>query len=197
MTSCGKIRQLCCRFFGKKLKPKRKTGFVLLEPNDMDFEQHNEMSYSDRWPGQVLFSCLRPCKNKSEGMTPFANLRKVTNNMPDFMANKFYQFGKQLRQNENLFLRFRPKMSVVILGIRYHRNYTSKKYFNKNYHVINWEDAFGTNDLDECKEICEKRGYKTEWNLENGYLSTYYVRPAFIQHPETAEIIFFNEALAG
>jgi len=69
--------------------------------------------------------------------------------------------------------------------LMYVRNYT-------NGLDVSWQDFFHTTDKREVEEYCRKASISFEWKPDGG-LRTYQVRPAIIKHPQTGELIFFNQ----
>lgn len=60
-------------------------------PADQIINMHNELSYSHTWPQKIAFYCFKEAIEKGE--TPIADVRKVWNNLPEAVANKFEQKG--------------------------------------------------------------------------------------------------------
>jgi len=58
---------------------------------------------------------------------------------------------------------------------------------------LSWQTAFQTNDHLKVEEHCRKSGIEFEW-LESDRLRTKVVRPAIAKHPETKELLWFNQA---
>jgi alpha-ketoglutarate-dependent taurine dioxygenase len=56
-----------------------------------------------------------------------------------------------------------------------------------------WQEAFQTSDPATVERYCQKSGIQFEW-VSPGHLRTRQVRPAVIQHPETGEFVWFNQA---
>jgi len=57
-----------------------------------------------------------------------------------------------------------------------------------------WQEVFETDDKQEVKEICRRTGTDYEWNI-NDSLCLRQICPATLFHPETAEEVWFNQAL--
>lgn len=58
---------------------------------------------------------------------------------------------------------------------------------------IPWEIAFQTPDRRKVEEYCLQKGIDFEWKNDGG-LRTRQVRPAIQRHPETGELVWFNQA---
>jgi alpha-ketoglutarate-dependent taurine dioxygenase len=68
--------------------------------------------------------------------------------------------------------------------LRYVRNYTDGL-------DVNWREFFRTSDKAEVQAFCRNAGIEFEWT-ENG-LRTYKVCQAVAAHPQTGEMVFFNQ----
>jgi alpha-ketoglutarate-dependent taurine dioxygenase len=60
---------------------------------------------------------------------------------------------------------------------------------------MRWQVVFQTDNMETVLEYCRKNHIKVEQKA-NGGLRTYQVREAVIKHPETGEIVWFNQATA-
>jgi len=69
--------------------------------------------------------------------------------------------------------------------LMYVRNYTAGL-------DVSWQDFFHTGDRTVVEAYCRQAGIQWEWQ-PNGNLKTCQVRPAVLQHPKTAEWVFFNQ----
>jgi alpha-ketoglutarate-dependent taurine dioxygenase len=58
---------------------------------------------------------------------------------------------------------------------------------------LSWQEAFQTSEPSTVERYCQKSGIQFEW-VSSGHLRTRQVRPAVIQHPETGESVWFNQA---
>ena len=56
-----------------------------------------------------------------------------------------------------------------------------------------WQEAFETDDSLAAEECCRKIGADFEWR-PNGVLRLSQIRPAAVQHPQTGEEVWFNQA---
>jgi alpha-ketoglutarate-dependent taurine dioxygenase len=71
-------------------------------------------------------------------------------------------------------------------GVMYVRNYGSGV-------DLSWQDAFQTSDRTEVEEYCRRAPLEWEW-LDGDRLRTRQIRPAVGRHPETGEMVWFNQA---
>lgn len=58
---------------------------------------------------------------------------------------------------------------------------------------LDWPTVFQTNDRAEVEAYCEAAQIKWQWG-EGERLKTWQVRPAVAQHPQTGEMVWFNQA---
>lgn len=70
--------------------------------------------------------------------------------------------------------------------VRYVRNYGQGL-------DLPWQDVFQTDDRAEVEAMCQRAGISFSWQ-ENGQLRTWQVCQAVAQHPETGEMLWFNQA---
>lgn len=71
-------------------------------------------------------------------------------------------------------------------GVMYMRNYAPGL-------GLGWKQVFRTDDRKEVERRCALGGFRTEWKSEDR-LKTTCVRPAAIEHPDTGEPCWFNQA---
>jgi acyl-CoA synthetase (AMP-forming)/AMP-acid ligase II/alpha-ketoglutarate-dependent taurine dioxygenase len=72
-------------------------------------------------------------------------------------------------------------------GVMYVRNYSDSL-------DVSWERFFQTSNRREVEEFCRQAGIGYEWTGEDG-LRTRQVRPAVAAHPQTGEMLFFNQIM--
>lgn len=135
------------------------------EPHYYYVNQHNEMSYTDEWPSVFLLACITP--SETGGITPICNNRQLTNDLPIELTYKSLQ-----------------------KGIKYYRFFTNK-YDNDGIVYNHWQDLFKTDDKSVVEKELIENSMDFKWNSDDS-LSMSYTRPAFIKHPETEEMFFFN-----
>lgn len=136
------------------------------EPHFTYIHQHNEMSYTDEWPSRFMLGCINKPK-EGTGITTICDNRLITEQLP----NKI--FKKSLDK-----------------GIRYYRNFTNKYADNKIIYN-HWQDSFLTEDMKDVEKDCISKNISFKWGSDNS-LKLEYTKPAFIYHPQTSEILFFN-----
>jgi alpha-ketoglutarate-dependent taurine dioxygenase len=57
---------------------------------------------------------------------------------------------------------------------------------------VSWQDFFHTSDRAVVEASCRQSGIRYEWLPDNG-LRTKQIRPAIARHPESDELVFFNQ----
>jgi alpha-ketoglutarate-dependent taurine dioxygenase len=98
-----------------------------------DITMHNELSYSVKWPTQLLFGCIIP--PETGGETPLADSRKIYEAMPKDILEEF-----EKRQ------------------IRYIRNLHGGQGMGPS-----WKDTFGTDDRAVVEQHCRDISIDYEW----------------------------------
>ncbi|MCG6136135.1 MAG: TauD/TfdA family dioxygenase [Nostoc sp. LLA-1] len=126
---------------------------------------HNEMSYSRTWPIKIAFFCIK--KSEQGGETPIADSRKI-------------------------FSRIHPKIKEKFLqkGVMYVRNYGVGL-------DLSWQNVFNTKNKLDVETYCHQAGIQLEWrDKENSGFSlrTRQICQAVAKHPQTSEIVWFNQA---
>ena len=58
---------------------------------------------------------------------------------------------------------------------------------------LTWESVFQTNNQDEVEHLCRQRGIEWEWK-ENNRLTTKQICQAVATHPQTGDVVWFNQA---
>lgn len=98
------------------------------------------------------------------GETPVADSRKVFN-----------------RIDKSILKKFKEK------GICYLRNYTEGL-------GLNWKEVFQTTEKSNVEKFCNENGIEYKWKESEPVLRTKQTCPAYIEHPITKEIVWFNQA---
>jgi alpha-ketoglutarate-dependent taurine dioxygenase len=57
---------------------------------------------------------------------------------------------------------------------------------------VSWQNFFHTTDKSEVEDYCRRAGIDFEWKGSNG-LRTRQFCPAVVRHPQTGELVFFNQ----
>ena len=70
-------------------------------------------------------------------------------------------------------------------GFMYVRNFTPGL-------DVSWQDFFHTSSRSEVEQYCRRVGIDFEWKGNNG-LRTRQICPAVVRHPQTREMVFFNQ----
>jgi alpha-ketoglutarate-dependent taurine dioxygenase len=92
-----------------------------------------------------------------------------------------------IADNRNVFRRLSPELRqrFAARGVMYVRNYTDAL-------DLNWRRVFATEDRAAVDRFCAAAGIETCWR-EDGSLQTRQVCPAIARHPDTGEIVWFNQ----
>ncbi len=135
---------------------------------------HQEMAYLMEYPVKLAFFCNSP--SDTGGETTVGDFRRFMEGLPD-------RFRRELHEK----------------GVTYHRNFRvpGVAYRSDGYPRIYHADlvqGFGTQNRRDIEQACERLGMTFEWEPDGG-LSTHLSRPAFAEHPLTAERVYFNHVL--
>jgi hypothetical protein len=144
-------------------------------PANLKLPMHQEMSYLPAYPDRLAFYCK--AAPDTGGETIIADMRAFTR-------------------------RLRPELlsEVVDKGVKYIRRFRNPSWLTGNQDVDTtayrpWDEAFGTSDPKEVEEKCSELGFESEW-VDDGFLSTYYVTAGARPHPDTGEVVWFNQVTA-
>jgi len=133
-------------------------------PKHLRITMHSELSYSKEPPSKLIFYCETPITEGGE--TPISDCRKVYEDMPVELRDKF----------ENL-------------GVKYVKNMPGDdKGLGKS-----WMDHFETTSKKKVEKYLEENEISFEW-LNDGMLRTESVRPAVRKHPATGEMVWYNQS---
>jgi alpha-ketoglutarate-dependent taurine dioxygenase len=111
-----------------------------------------------------LFFCCLEAPQQG-GETPLADSRKV-----------FALLDVEIRQ------RFRCR------GVKYVRNFHGGQGSGQS-----WQAVFATTDTAVVEAYCREGGIDWHWKVDGG-LWISQVRPAYVTHPQTGELVWFNQA---
>ncbi|HZE69985.1 MAG TPA: amino acid adenylation domain-containing protein [Pyrinomonadaceae bacterium] len=70
-------------------------------------------------------------------------------------------------------------------GLMYVRNFTDGL-------DVSWQEFFRTSDKSKVEQFCRRDSIDFEWKSDNG-LRTRQICPAVVRHPQTNELVFFNQ----
>lgn len=133
-------------------------------PKQLRITMHSELSYTKEPPRKLLFFCETPATTGGE--TPIADCRKVYQDMPRALRDKF-----------------------ETLGIKYVKNMPGNdKGLGKT-----WMDHFETKDAKKVERYLDENEIVWKW-LPDGVLRTESTRPAVRTHPVTNETVWYNQA---
>ncbi len=169
-------------FYKGGLGPRTKVGKGVYTASDINkifpIKLHQEMSYQDNFPDNVVFYCNSPATIRGE--TTLANIRKITQDMPVATRDKFLDLGVRY---------------VSVFHDKHHRFREQLKKIIPFYLHLTWQDAFGSDDRDLVEAECQKRNLDVKWR-KNGDLETTAILPAFRKHPATDERLWFNSIVS-
>ncbi len=142
-------------------------------PPSIKIPLHNEMSYVKNYPRHIYFYCQTP--PETGGETIIADARSIYKAVKPEVREQFEK--RSLRYISN----FYGKSRLLDLINRFQRAHKT------------WMDAFETDDKEEVARLCRASQFEYKWN-KNEWLQVIYNRPAVLNHPETGEATWFNQA---
>jgi alpha-ketoglutarate-dependent taurine dioxygenase len=142
-------------------------------PPSLKIPLHNEMSFIRDYPKHIYFYCQTPAK--SGGATILGDASAIYRNMPSRIRDHFEE-----------------------KGLRYVSNYYKKSFFLDLINKIQrshktWMEVFETSSPEEVEKKCHQSDFGFEWR-KNQWLQIQQRTPAIMEHPETKEKIWFNQA---
>lgn len=102
-------------------------------PSQFMLALHNELSYSDKYPGNVYFCCL--VAPERDGETPIGDSRKILKRISPEIVAEFK--NKQIRYDRNL--------------------------FGDSGSGFSWQDAFETDDKSTVENYCRASNINFKW----------------------------------
>jgi alpha-ketoglutarate-dependent taurine dioxygenase len=142
-------------------------------PSDVKIPLHNELSYIDQYPKFISFYCH--LASKTGGATILGDARKVYQEVDPAIRDKW-----------------------EARGLKYVSRYWDDSLVMKAMYVIqpghkSWRQVFETDDREKVEALCRARNFGCRW-LGRGWVEIDHRRPATISHPDTGEMIWFNQA---
>lgn len=142
-------------------------------PPSIKIPLHNELSFVKYFPKNIYFFCQIPPQEKGE--TIIADARKVFEAVDPAVKQRF--INKGLRYVSCYF--YKNKMMDIL-----NRLQPSHK---------SWIQVFETDSKKEVEKKCREHEFEYKWGKDD-WLQISQVRPAIMEHPETKEKIWFNQA---
>ncbi|NUO50189.1 MAG: hypothetical protein HOV80_15150 [Polyangiaceae bacterium] len=134
---------------------------------------HHELSYLDSYPRHLWMACAKPADEG--GATIVGDGRAILNAIDSSVRERFVRRGIRYR------CAFRGSRGLLAIADRLFR--ASKS----------WMDAFATDDPHVAEARCRKMADSIRWT-PNGTLVFEKVRRATLEHPETGDEAWFNQA---
>ena len=158
------------------ISPRRKIAGQVYEstyyPPHLEIKLHNELAHLRSWPLRIAFACIEPAREG--GHTPFADgrliLQRIGVRTRDELADRKLRYAYTYPP---------PPADDGPLARRRFKS---------------WCEAFGTRDRETIERACTEAGLDYRWNAD-GSLTTLSVRDAFVHHPRSGELVWFNQIL--
>lgn len=142
-------------------------------PPSVKIPLHNELSFVKKYPRHISFFCeIAP---KERGQTIIADARKVYATMDGQVRKLFTDKGLMYVS------RYYYKSKIMNLANKVQTSHKS------------WKDVFETDCKKEVEKRCRESEFDLKWN-RNDWLQISQTRPAVMAHPETKEMVWFNQA---
>ncbi len=139
-------------------------------PPSFKLPLHNELSYVRDYPDHIYFYCETP--PAANGETIIGDARKIYQDIDPDVKKRF-----------------------IKKGLTYVSCYPYKSRFmnfvNKSHK--SWINVFETEDKQEVEKKCLEHDISFEWNRKD-WIKIKQVCPSVISHPETQEMVWFNQA---
>lgn len=142
-------------------------------PPSIKIPLHNELSYVKNYPKHIYFYCqIAP---QCGGETIIADARKIYQSIDSRVKEKF--IDKELRY-VSCYYHKSQLMDFINAVQKGHRR---------------WVDVFETEHKLEVERKCHENDFSYRWN-QNDWIKLSQQRPATLVHPETGEVVWFNQA---
>lgn len=141
-------------------------------PASMTLPLHNELSFVEKYPKHICFYC--DVEPTDRGQTTIGDARKIYDAIDPEVKKRFVD---------------RNLMYVS----RYYAKSTLLDFINKfaKGHKT-WMEVFQTEDKAEVERRCAQGGFSVKWH-RGDWAEVSQTRPAILKHPETGEMVWFNQ----
>lgn len=137
-------------------------------PDFYPIPQHCEMSFLKNSPSRVMFFC-ETAPQSVGGETPLTDMKAVADQLKPEVRSRFE----------------RRQLKII-------RNYTGPNTRSFDlWQLKPWHEMFLTTDKEAVEEACDREGISPIWR-DNDRLTLISYQPAFREHPETGDIVWFN-----
>lgn len=152
-----------------------------------------EYSFRSTPRSQVSGNIYTSTEYPAEQFIPLHNEMAYSTNWPlkiaFFCVKKAEQGGETpIADSRKVFEKINPKIKE--------RFAEKKVMYVRNYGAgvdLPWQNVFNTDSKTEVENYCEKTGIQLEWGNDNR-LKTRQICQAVAQHPQTKEMVWFNQA---
>jgi len=133
---------------------------------------HNELSFVRHYPKHIFFFC--ETAPAARGETILGDARRVYRALDPDVRSRF--IAKQLKYVSAYY----GKSLVMDLVNSFQRSHKS------------WREVFETDERSEVERLCREHDFQFQWHDRN-WIKISQTRPAAMQHPETAEWVWFSQ----
>lgn len=142
-------------------------------PPSVKIPLHNELSFVKNYPKHIYFYCHVPPQEKGE--TIIADSRKIYQSVDEAVKRNFIEKGLKYVSC------YYYKSNLMNLVNKMQRSHKS------------WIHVFETENKKDVERLCYENEFEYKWN-QNDWIQISQKRPAAITHPETNEMVWFNQA---
>jgi alpha-ketoglutarate-dependent taurine dioxygenase len=141
-------------------------------PPSLKIPLHNELSFVKNYPRHIYFFCeIAP---KENGETIIADARKVYRAVNQDVKQRLHDKG------------------IKYLSSYYHKSQLMEWLNKFQRSHKSWPEVFETTHKEEVEKKCIENEFAFRWKKDD-WIQINQFRPAFIEHPETKEQVWFNQ----
>lgn len=142
-------------------------------PPSVKIPLHNELSFVKYYPRHIYFYCHTP--PAKDGETIIADARRIYNAIDSDVKKRFTEKG------------------LHYLSCYYNKSRLMEFVNSLQKGHRRWVDVFETEDRQQVERVCQEHEFEFQWH-QNDWLEIGQRRPASLKHPETGEMVWFNQA---
>lgn len=144
-------------------------------PPGVSIPLHNELSFVKNFNRHIYFFCEEPPEANCGGETTIGDARKIYRSLDPQVRRKFTERGLKYTSRYYFKSRFMDFINSIQAG---HKT---------------WIDVFETEDKKEVERLCREHEIFCHW-LRGDWIRMSQQRPAVLEHPQTNETVWFNQA---
>lgn len=142
-------------------------------PPALHIPLHQELSFVKKFPRHIYFFCETPPAEKGE--TIIGDARQIYKALNPEVKKRFEEKGLTYTSN------YYYKNKIMRLMNKIQRSHKS------------WIEVFETHKKEDVERQCQNNDFHWEWTKRD-WIKVQQTRPAMVNHPETQEPVWFNQA---